>query len=44
MKKGKLVLTGLCLAKGVSCQLPVFLSEACDTMDLSDCQRKFREA
>lgn len=42
VKNGNLALTGVFVAKGVSCQLPIFLNKACDTMDLPDCQRKFR--
>lgn len=36
LKNGKLALTGFCLARGASRQLPVFLMETWDTMDLTD--------
>lgn len=36
LKNGKLALTGLCLARGASWQLPVFLMETWDTVDLTD--------
>lgn len=40
-KNSNLALTGVCLARGFSCELPIFLNKACETMDLPDCQNLF---